>query len=235
MSSSASSSITTWNLPGGNASETVAGSIININPTATTVFLTCPDRDDVDQFIYCNMYNMTMTIGPWAQMTPPPDASTGLVAYVQTATFPNSWWATPYTQMSSIDWITGVYHGHCDVTSATVVTSCTYSANVSVYVPNATITELSPAPSTWGIAAQAVTITAGLEKLSSATMSASASVAASGSASGPPVRSTASSAGATSTSASAVATASHTAAAFVYGLNPSTLSLIGLVTAFLLR
>ncbi|GAM87070.1 hypothetical protein ANO11243_050910 [Dothideomycetidae sp. 11243] len=231
--SSASTSVTTWGISGGNASQAVVGSIVSADATATAVFLTCPGAEtDAEIYDYCDNYNITMTFGPWAQITPPPSASTGVVDMQDVITFPNSFWNTSLVdQESSMEMVTGTWSAHCDVVSTTVITSCTIKTEVSVSVPNATVTSLSPESQYWGIRPQPVTITAGLEKLSSAA-TASPTKGSSASSAKSTVSSTGSS---TSTSGSAAVSASATGAASVYAVNTGTLGLLGLVAAFLLR
>lgn len=143
--------VSTYNLYGLERQTAYVGSVIDANPSATTLQLNCIPTDTGNA---CEVSNAIVTFGQWAQMTPPATASTGIndivVGYVQ-------------------DTATATVTMNCGMVSYTIPSTCTvtWASNPTltgtVYTtinPNGTVTQ-SAAPVT-------VTITAGANKLSSA-------------------------------------------------------------------
>ncbi|GAM83700.1 hypothetical protein ANO11243_016890 [Dothideomycetidae sp. 11243] len=226
MPSSATASksvVVTYPYIEGESDQTLYASVVGANPTATTLVIECFSGD------YCPYSNATYTYGPWAQITPPPDASTGVFDMRFTTTYgePDNTAKIYLTGTDgktitgvSLDSYTQTYSMHCQLTNFTVPTVCTTTdidawSLLSTLKPTATITDpdfvmFTPLP---------ITITAGLEKLAATTASASH-----GSGSG------------TGSAASTTAAASHSnAGTRMAGADMGSLGLVGLVMAFLLR
>ncbi|KAF2156496.1 hypothetical protein K461DRAFT_265875 [Myriangium duriaei CBS 260.36] len=227
---SAVQSVVSWNLPGGvdnsTTSYTYWGSVISANPTATTVAISCTP---------CLDLNPTMTFGPWAQITPPPNvAATG--AYDAVITFPildSNFSATGHGSSFAVSTETNAdgkpamqtFSVHCDMVSTTVAAACTEKYFGAAPAENSSTTSSTSLSSQYGISLTPVTITAGLDKLASITSTGGAAQPTSTSKSNNPTGPT-----------SASATAGHTgAASSVYGVNSATLSLLGLLAAFFVR
>ncbi|GAM87072.1 hypothetical protein ANO11243_050930 [Dothideomycetidae sp. 11243] len=248
-----SSSIVTYGIPGAypRSTQTLLGSVIGANPTATAIALTCP-ADSIksveEWYLDCDFYNYTITVGPWAQPSPPPAASTGTVDMTQILTFTDTDFDGS-TKTAAVTW-----SGHCQITDTTSLSVCTTktigdSTDVSLqdHGPQ-TSTITSPGPD-YNIGMQPITITAGLDKLASVTPSgASASAtttsvssiststhASSSSKTGSSTASSSTAGSSSGTASSAAATATHTGAANVYGVNMGTMGLLGLVAAFLMH
>ncbi|KAI1855613.1 hypothetical protein JX265_006016 [Neoarthrinium moseri] len=135
-----------------DSDQTLVADVLAADPTATTFLLNCPPGTDSND---CGTYNESVIVGPWAKPTPPPDATTGI--YDVDISMPDESWS---------------FHIHCDM-SLTVPVQCTTTnlgGNDDGH-PTATFTVASDDMSMgWGYIP--VTITAGLEKLASATDSA---------------------------------------------------------------
>ncbi|KAF2150430.1 hypothetical protein K461DRAFT_295713 [Myriangium duriaei CBS 260.36] len=220
---SSSTSVLTYNLVGIDPNQTLVGSVISADSTATALLLNCPSGTDSDD---CGIYNASVTFGPWALATPPPSASTGTYdMHITEAGDPDA----TGTATADAPW---TFNVHCQVVSTTQINVCT-TTNIGGNndgTPTATLT--NPDPTDYGATKIPITITGGLEKLAAA----SSSTSGSGSGSGSTSASGSGSGSGSSTGTSAAATGSHTGAASnVYGVNIGTLGLFGLLTALLIR
>ncbi|KAH6656996.1 hypothetical protein BKA67DRAFT_553928 [Truncatella angustata] len=192
--------------------QTLVADVLAADATATTFLLNCPSGTDSND---CGTYNETVVVGPWAKPTPPPEASTGV--YDLEIKLDTEWY----------------FHIHCDMTgTAPGVCTTTNIGGNDDGSPTATYT---PESTDWNY--MPVTITAGLEKLASATGSAaSASASASRITSGSSTSTSAIISGTVSGTQSATA-ATGTSAAILGRGEPltGTLALAGLILAWILQ
>jgi len=218
-------SVFTYGLIGVDANQTIVASIIAANTAATTMVIDCPKGTDPND---CGLYGLSVTVGPWAMATPPPGASTG--AFDVYGTFP--------LDTTGTNTGVGTASVHCDIVSTTVVAACTSKGDGGGDASMVTVT--SPDPSDFGPTPFAITVTAGLDKLTSLTTGATA--APTSSSSGPSQTGSSSTASKTGT-ATGTATGSSTGSAASHSsgasaatrTNAGALGLFGLVFAFLLR
>ncbi|KAF2150356.1 hypothetical protein K461DRAFT_280378 [Myriangium duriaei CBS 260.36] len=223
-----SASIYTYPLVGIPGDALVSASVINADPTATTIVFKCPDELDM-----CNGNDLTITatLGPWAQATPPPGASTGI--YEANINMGDD----PPANIRTI----------CDIASTTKLGACTMAATgitprgsfyaTHTYTPTQTFDA-----ATEGFVASLVpvTITAGLEKLKGVTPSGSATSATT---TGNSAQSTTTSPSNGQTSGPAVATQTSSASGSKQSsaasrdltINMGSMALLGLVVAFFVR
>ncbi|KAI0126842.1 hypothetical protein BJ170DRAFT_420898 [Xylariales sp. AK1849] len=144
-------SVTSLLLFNTDADQTLVAEVLGADPTATTFLLNCPSGTDSND---CGTYDESVTIGPWAQATPPPSASTGVYdVHISMGT----------------EWL---YSQHCEM-SQTVPVTCT-TTNIGGNddgSPTFTFATVDPTDGILGWEYFPVTITSGLEKLASATAS----------------------------------------------------------------
>ncbi|KAF2150423.1 hypothetical protein K461DRAFT_176291 [Myriangium duriaei CBS 260.36] len=138
-----STSVVTWNIIGAQHGVTLHASIIGANATATTVAYECPHGCG-------HLMNATMTVGPWAEVTPAPPVSRGT-------------WGCLFLEedLKSISTPGFVYSEWCGI-SDLVATQCWASKTGTTY-------ELQEVSEYHPVRQVPLTITAGLEKLISAT------------------------------------------------------------------
>ncbi|KAF2150429.1 hypothetical protein K461DRAFT_280438 [Myriangium duriaei CBS 260.36] len=220
---SQSTGVVTYRLIGLNSLEAYHASVISANPTATALQLNCAPKDGGE----CNIPTATLTFGPWAQATPPSDASTGVYDLIVTMA------AETATGSSAAQ---ATFKAHCSITSTSVPSVCTQtefdgsaSSSVDISTNTETVYAASQVP---------ITITAGYEKLAAAssTVASSSHASASGSSASSTASATSGSSSVSSSGTSAAATASHTGAASnVYGASMGNVGLLSLVAAFLFR
>ncbi|GAM87081.1 hypothetical protein ANO11243_051020 [Dothideomycetidae sp. 11243] len=154
-------SIFTYNLPGfRDINKNVAASVISVNPTATALVVNCVEGVGNQT---CDVSDVTLTFGSWAQITPPPTASTGVFDISVTLTTDDN--------VSAGDKTPKTFSMHCDIASTTIATRCT-TINAGVDAenngkPTATFSNLDP--SVYAGVPVTITVTAGLEKFASAT------------------------------------------------------------------
>jgi hypothetical protein len=128
--------------------QSLVADILGANPTATTILLNCPPGTDSDD---CGTYNETITIGPWAMATPPPDATSGVYDLL----------VTEDTEF--------YYSQHCDMSKAVPVDCTTTNLGGNDDgSPTATFTNVQSTDSLFAWTYLPVTITAGLDKLAAA-------------------------------------------------------------------
>lgn len=135
-------------------------SVVYANPTATAFAFGCmPGQDDSD----CGVSGEQVTVGPWAQATPPPSASTG--SYDVSIEDPDD---------------TFKFSLHCDMTSKTPAT-CTVVASYASDSAATSLVITSPAADDAALAwtYMPVTITAGQQQLGKASIGAGAAVSTS--------------------------------------------------------
>lgn len=220
----------TLNIPGGNISETLPASVVGADATATTLYVTCQDSE-------LRECDYTITFGPWAHVTPPPQASTGTFDRNETIVFIPYNSTGPYPAYSSVKNLeTGHWHMHCNMISTTIVHYCTTTYH---YSP---ATDIDPFISTTaafdsealsmdhlGMGFQPFAITAGAEKLLSSTSSTSSSQIAAmfpATISAPP---------ATTAASGSVASATHAGSASrATGTLGGTLSLVAVMVTIIL-
>ncbi|KAF2150424.1 hypothetical protein K461DRAFT_295707 [Myriangium duriaei CBS 260.36] len=145
-----STSVTTYNLVGLSPNPRYRASVVDANPTATTLILE-----------YASVITMTITIGEWAQITPAPSAAgSGVWDKLETTVLQGT---APYTWTSTTS-----SSEHCMI-SGTAAVLCTFSGNQpaewshTIFVSTMFRSEdytMKPIP---------ITITAGLEKLATLT------------------------------------------------------------------
>ncbi|KAF2151610.1 hypothetical protein K461DRAFT_313474 [Myriangium duriaei CBS 260.36] len=162
-----SASVVEWNLPEGSPSisYTYWGPVVTVDPTVTEVVLTCSPS--------CDAWRPTVTIGPWAQVTPPPTASNG--TYDIFLTYPRLVEDVDPTNTTNIttETVTAsdgravmlTQSAHCDIVSNTVVPYCTERVWGSDEFLDFNISDSPPKSSLWAISLTPVTITAGVDKL----------------------------------------------------------------------
>ncbi|GAM87077.1 hypothetical protein ANO11243_050980 [Dothideomycetidae sp. 11243] len=171
--------IYTYSLPKTFASgtPTLYASVVNADPTATTLWLNCaasthPQAD-------CRFFNASVTLGPWAELAPPPNASTGF--FDLNMQLPSSSGAPASTVITSAAGVpAGVFQQtsfshHCTITATSVVAACTLSANDPLMNGGVDGPEYVTDPaglSTYSLGPVGVTVTAGGEKLASLTSAA---------------------------------------------------------------
>ncbi|GAM87073.1 hypothetical protein ANO11243_050940 [Dothideomycetidae sp. 11243] len=158
--SAASTSIVTYAILGGDATKPQNGSIISANPTATALMLNCATTE-----IWCRIPTLTITIGPWAQASPPASASTGTFDMTKVETVGPE----DGSPGSTITMTT-----HCDMTSTLTPAVCTtaYFQDPSLHATSSGGLIPSEDLSLYTFAPQPITVTAGLEKLAVATTTA---------------------------------------------------------------
>ncbi|GAM87068.1 hypothetical protein ANO11243_050890 [Dothideomycetidae sp. 11243] len=211
------------------------GSVINADATATSLFIGCSSG-----FTGFCTHNYTLIFGPWAQPTPPPDASTGVYEYLQTIP---AWTTEGSSTITNGEMST--YNVYCDLTSTTLAAKCTTTdINDVAYYGTQSYPQIETFtdPLINGIFAPRlvpITITAGYEKLASLTSSGTAPTASSSSLASSTATSIATSSGPSgntgSVTSSSSSHASTGAASHLYPINVGTLGLFGLVVAFLTR
>ncbi|KAF2150421.1 hypothetical protein K461DRAFT_295704 [Myriangium duriaei CBS 260.36] len=140
-SSTTTTTTTTYNFIDLEPSRSYHASVVAADPTATTLLLTAPDFASL---------TVSVTFGAWAQVTPPPNADSGV--WDSLVTIP---------QVSHPENVVS-YSERCEVAARTA-TKCTFSNDGKVQ----TRTQL--ASGTFSVAAMAVTVTAGAEKLATVT------------------------------------------------------------------
>ncbi|GAM87080.1 hypothetical protein ANO11243_051010 [Dothideomycetidae sp. 11243] len=228
-------SVYTFNLPGlVQPNLSFVGSVATANAQTTQLILNCPLSGP--SATGCGVTNASYTIGPWAQATPPPDASTGTFDLLVTTPGENS--ATVINGTTHIG-ESAVYSVHCSMTHTTqaVVCTTTNGGDNNDGRPTATITD--PDQGIFGAVPVVVQITAGLGELAAAsglgTMTAegssSATVSASATDKGSSSATETTSGSASGTAASASAT-SKSAAGMGRGVNMKTVGLITLVATW---
>lgn len=206
---------TTYNLAGLNPNATYHASVISANPSATALFLDCVgDQDN------CQVLQATATFGDWAQITPAPTVSTGILDLIVTIDAEGGSGETD-TASSVLTSYLETLSAHCTVTQTTQASVCTYAyLGKESNKPATTTTFASDEASAYPATAIPVTITAGAEKLSSG----GASTTSSGGAS------TTSGSGSTSTTSSApLSSSSHSGASSGRGVSVSAVGLTGLL------
>ncbi|GAM87069.1 hypothetical protein ANO11243_050900 [Dothideomycetidae sp. 11243] len=148
---SASTSIVTYTVPGGDWYGSVIASVINVNPTATTLFLQC--ASDADG---CYPSSVALTVGPWAAAT---------TSLSSSGTFDmHGTFTADVSDRPLAPWTTFTEGLHCEVTATTQVGACSGQrtqdgTSTASVVPTGRVDML---PLT-------ITITAGLDKFAAAT------------------------------------------------------------------
>ncbi|GAM87079.1 hypothetical protein ANO11243_051000 [Dothideomycetidae sp. 11243] len=256
ISSAAAAPTYTYNLFALDADK-YAGSVINANPTATTLYLQCTTDTPAEE---CDIVDATVTVGQWAQITPPPSASTGIFDLTINLLGDNS--TTTTTADSSGTWDNdsgdddgddeddgpASYSVHCQMTSTTIPIVCgiTTLGGTDNGTPMTTVTDnssplysASPVP---------IIITAGADKLALLVPSSSAATTTSFSSSTSRASSSASKTG-TATSSSSAGSATSTggssnstlpsnsngAAGAAGAIGLRTVGVVGLVAAVLMQ
>ncbi|KAF2154524.1 hypothetical protein K461DRAFT_303867 [Myriangium duriaei CBS 260.36] len=219
-------------------------SIIKADATATTLLANCEGSHND----YNCVFNATYIVGPWAQATPPPSASTGVfdLKILNPPFTGSNEPASISTALGENDKIWWTYSVHCDMTDYTVPSVCT-TTNVGGANRGSTIATISGSSSIEDIigpfTALPLAVTAGYAKLAAATTTGSSGAASTGSASGIAVapgsggKSNSTSTGvhsATLTGSGGVAVSTGGASS-IYGINMGTLGLLGLVAAYFVR
>ncbi|GAM83699.1 hypothetical protein ANO11243_016880 [Dothideomycetidae sp. 11243] len=135
----------------------VAGSVIAANAYATTILLNCGDWHG------CG-YNTTLTIGPWAQVTPAPGVpNIGVQESNEFSTVTvRNYWGTSTSTSSFTQW----GRQRCEVTDYTVPTACTFAFGGPG--DPTTYTVIDPTTTGYVPTQVRVTITAGFDLLPSA-------------------------------------------------------------------
>ncbi|GAM87076.1 hypothetical protein ANO11243_050970 [Dothideomycetidae sp. 11243] len=221
MPTTSNVSVYSWNIPNVAAGPQaqVLGSVVRVDAIATTLYLNCVETHDYDDETdpsYCYLFNATMTLGPWAQITPPPGASTGVFDLdfdipesiigppITTTISSNSEEETIETQ-SSFKW-------HCQMTATTLAAECNATGFSPQWTYTLPITDAANL-SYWNAVPVPITVTAGAEKLASLTSGASTTAAKSTASSRSTVASGASSRSGTGSASPATATATKTGGA----------------------
>ncbi|GAM87082.1 hypothetical protein ANO11243_051030 [Dothideomycetidae sp. 11243] len=168
-------SIFTYNLGGiDSGSQQYVGSVISANPTATAIVLNCNPNNDT--YAPCPIQDASYTFGPWAQITPPPNAPvTGTMDLLYTDLEVDTM-SILQTTSTSESYVPATISLHCEV-SALTRTFC-LPKTLAGGVPGATQTPL--ASSDFAVWPFTVTVTAGLERLAAATSAAGNATATQG-------------------------------------------------------
>ena len=151
-------SIVTYNFPGDYLTDNIEASVISANADATTLWLQCPTSG-----AECKNVAMTVTVGPWATVSPhceiPRTGTVDLYQYISVQDYNAPTTSTTVT-----------YSLHCGVTDGTVLDECTYASTVGGHAKSVTLQH-----PLLQVYQQPLTITAGFDKLESATSSCPAS------------------------------------------------------------
>ncbi|KAF2150422.1 hypothetical protein K461DRAFT_295705 [Myriangium duriaei CBS 260.36] len=144
---SASTSVTTYNIPEFPSNVTYLASVVAADPTTTTLILYGPTAFDE--------VTLSIAFGSWAQITPPPQVDQAIW---------EMYWKPSYTRNPLRPIIFGEY---CEVSSGAAV-------QCAITHPSGETSTLNSQDSSWDASYYSLrpvplTITAGLEKLSSAT------------------------------------------------------------------
>ncbi|KAF4548561.1 Hypothetical protein D9617_27g045290 [Elsinoe fawcettii] len=205
----------------------IVASVISANPSQTALVVNCPSGTDGSD---CGYFDLSITVGPWAAATPPPNLpATGrydMYMAMNSGSEPDANGNEGFT-----------FSIGCDMTSRTVPSVCT-SVNIGGNNEGVETSTFSvTGTDTVDFALASVTVTAGAEKLSAAstaTLVAPSTTASGGStSSATPARGSAS--GATSATGSAAAPSQTGGAAGAYSVNVGTMGLLALAVAFFTR
>ncbi|PSK34863.1 hypothetical protein B9Z65_1446 [Elsinoe australis] len=207
--------------------QALVGSVVSASPSQTAMVLNCPPGTDGSD---CGYYNLSVTVGPWAAATPPPNLpATGVY---------DMYMAMDSGSEPDADGNEGFTISiHCEVTSRTIPSVCT-SINVGGNndgTPTATFSNPGTSDD-YAFSLAPITFTAGIEKLSAAASATNGPSSTGGSMTAiTGSRTTSGSVSATGSSTSSGAAASQTGAASVYGVNMGTMGLLALAVAWFTR
>ncbi|KAG8624392.1 hypothetical protein KVT40_007459 [Elsinoe batatas] len=228
--SSSNGTVVPLNIMAGEGSAGIVASVISANPTQTAMVVNCPAGTDGND---CGIYNLSITVGPWAAATPPPNLpATGryeMYMAMDSGSEPDADGNEGFTLSIG-----------CDVTSVTVPSVCT-SINIGGNNDGVETSTFTNPDSEYALTLADVTFTAGAEKLVAASTATGSMPSSTGASSSGSAGSTSSAvSGSRSTSAGVSPTssglgASQTGAANVYGVNMGTMGLLALAVAFFTR
>lgn len=159
--STPTSTVVTYNLLGRYCPEAtgLSASLIYMDGPTTALSLNCCPEFVFDE---CNNDIVHVTVGPWAQITPPPNVAFGSFDLQILSSDP---------QPSEPQWAQNAYSLHCELASTTVPVICEQQVGPLSEAPATYPASAYNDPSFGGFSVVQVpiTITAGLEKLPTAT------------------------------------------------------------------
>ncbi|GAM87075.1 hypothetical protein ANO11243_050960 [Dothideomycetidae sp. 11243] len=176
MAAIASYPVYTYNiLPFGTENgATLVASVISADTTATALLLNCAPGVDGGPTDQCALTDARVTFGPWAQMTPPPNANTGVwdaqmvltddVVPTITTTIPTDS-PTPKPDETTLEDLPTSLSVHCDITGTTIPAACTWTQVGATDSAPLTITRTGTGLNIFAPTPVPIYITAGVDKL----------------------------------------------------------------------
>ncbi|KAF2150426.1 hypothetical protein K461DRAFT_176354 [Myriangium duriaei CBS 260.36] len=162
-----STTVVTYSLPGISAGDYFSASVIDANPTATTLLVNCP----YELAHECGKDPITLTFGQWAQITPPPGASKDGTYDLQM----HMGIDVVGTQLqidNEYGTMTATVGAHCEMSGGRPAVCTSSMAGVTVPGITPVVTYTSPPTDAFGMAKASFSVTAGADKLAAASKAA---------------------------------------------------------------